>query len=129
MIHVINTAVSFMVASLALWQSYDCPSAGEVILKNMGWIDRYLTKTNPNIAWTVHNFREILNVYCGISFADASHIFFQFCNVMLQQLNKRFAAFFTWIICVIHILEVNIIISKAWFLQDCKMYFLHIACY
>ena len=33
---VISTAKFFRVASLALGQSYDCPSACEVILKDMG---------------------------------------------------------------------------------------------
>ena len=35
----------FRDASLALGQSYDCPSASEVTLKYMGQIGRYLTTT------------------------------------------------------------------------------------
>ena len=41
------------VASLALGQSYDSPSAIEVILKNMGTIGQYLTTTTHNIPQTV----------------------------------------------------------------------------
>ena len=35
----------FMVASLALGQSYDCPSASEATLKDMGKIDSSQTTT------------------------------------------------------------------------------------
>ena len=37
--------ISFRVASLALGQSYDCPSASEATLKDMGTIDHYLSAT------------------------------------------------------------------------------------
>ena len=33
--------ISFRVASLALGQSYDCPSASEVTLKDMDEIDQF----------------------------------------------------------------------------------------
>ena len=39
-------SVFFRVASLALGQSYDCPSASEVTLKKMGRIGQYLTTAN-----------------------------------------------------------------------------------
>ena len=37
--------ISFRVTSLALGQSYDCPSASEVTLKDMGKINKYQTTT------------------------------------------------------------------------------------
>ena len=37
------------VASLALGQTYDCPDASEVNLKNMGEISHYLTATEDCI--------------------------------------------------------------------------------
>ena len=42
LIHLAHLPIFFRVASLALGQSYDCPSAGEVILKNMGIIGCYI---------------------------------------------------------------------------------------
>ena len=39
--HVIKLPISFRVASMALGQSYDCPSASEVTLKDMGKIDQH----------------------------------------------------------------------------------------
>ena len=45
--------ISFRVSSLALGQSYDCPSAGEVILKDMGKITHYLTTTKHDKTWTL----------------------------------------------------------------------------
>ena len=48
--------ISFTVASLALGQSYDCPSASEVILKDMGKIGQYKTQQSMNhvqISWDI----------------------------------------------------------------------------
>ena len=39
--------IFFKVASLELGQSFDCPSASEIILKNMGETDQYKTITSP----------------------------------------------------------------------------------
>ena len=43
LIHMIDLPISFKVASLALGQSYDCPSAREVTLNAMGKEANYLT--------------------------------------------------------------------------------------
>ena len=40
-IHMIYLPIFFSVTSLALGQSYDCPSASEVTLKDMGKINLY----------------------------------------------------------------------------------------
>ena len=46
-VHVIHLPIFFRVASLALWQSYDCHSASEVTQKNMGKSDQQQnTKAN-----------------------------------------------------------------------------------
>ena len=42
-IHLMHLPMWFRVASVALKQSYDCPSASEVTLKHMGNIDRQQT--------------------------------------------------------------------------------------
>ena len=52
--------ISFRVTSLALGQSYDCPSASEVTLKDMGK-NLYQTKTKHSKARTICIF---LGVYC-----------------------------------------------------------------
>ena len=44
-IHALYLPVFFRVASLALGQSYDCPSASEVTLNYMGEIGRYQNRT------------------------------------------------------------------------------------
>ena len=41
-------ATSFRVALLALGQSYDCPDASEVILKDKGKITQNLSQTEHN---------------------------------------------------------------------------------
>ena len=51
-----------MFASLELVQSYDCPSASEVILKNMGNTDKYRTTTKQSVNH-VHTSREVLPMY------------------------------------------------------------------
>ena len=48
--------VFFMVTSLALGQSYDCPSAGEVTMKNMGKFDGYWSTTKHNKMRIIHMF-------------------------------------------------------------------------
>ena len=45
MIHVHDLPIFSRGASLALGQSYDCPSASEATLKDMGKIDQYQTMT------------------------------------------------------------------------------------
>ena len=46
--YVISSPIFFRVTLLALGQSYDCPSASGVILKDMGKTDRYHTATKHN---------------------------------------------------------------------------------
>ena len=41
LIHAIYSSIFFMRSSMALEQSYDCPNDSEVILKDMGKINRY----------------------------------------------------------------------------------------
>ena len=55
-IYVIHLPIFFMITSLALGQSCDCPNASEVILKNMGKISAHLTtrKLNMNGMHTSH---------------------------------------------------------------------------
>ena len=49
--------ISFRVASLALGQSYDCPSASEATLKNMGkWIDNMKPVKIHNVTSTKQIF-------------------------------------------------------------------------
>ena len=50
LIFVMYFPISFRIASLALGQSYDCPSAREVTLKDMGKIGWYITTTKCNWA-------------------------------------------------------------------------------
>ena len=45
LIYVINLPIFFRVASLALGQSYDCPSASEATLKKMGQTSLYQATT------------------------------------------------------------------------------------
>ena len=40
-VHVFYQAIPSRVTSLALGQSYDCPCASEVTLKDMGKVDQY----------------------------------------------------------------------------------------
>ena len=47
--HVIHSPIFFRVTSLALGQSYDCLSASEEIMKNMGKIDSYLYLNTTNM--------------------------------------------------------------------------------
>ena len=59
--------ILFRVDSLALGQSYDCPSAGESTLNNTGKHNWYTLTTNTtckplNIFWMYHNFTIIYTV-------------------------------------------------------------------
>ena len=56
--------IFFRVTSLALGQSHDCPSAGEVTLKDMGKIDLYPATTNWFINF--HEFSVITPVLCCV---------------------------------------------------------------
>ena len=51
----VNVSIYFRISSQALGQSYDCPSASEVILKYMGKINQYQIKTKycVHISWDV----------------------------------------------------------------------------
>ena len=60
-IPVFNLSISFRVTSLALGQSYDCPSASKVTLQDMHKINHYLTTTEHN---KVRTMCIILGVYC-----------------------------------------------------------------
>ena len=51
-----------MVASLALGQSYDCPSASEAILKDRGKIGQYKTQQSMN---QVHLSWDVLYLLCS----------------------------------------------------------------
>ena len=62
LIHRIPLPISFRVASLALGQSYDCPSACEATLKDMGKIGMCQTTTKHYKAWTTCM---IVGIYCG----------------------------------------------------------------
>ena len=53
--------ILFRVASLALWQLNDCPSASEETLKNMGKVDQNQTTTKHNKAQTICIF---LGMFC-----------------------------------------------------------------
>ena len=53
-IQVVCLPQSFRVASLALGQSYDCPSANEATLKDMGKIYKYQTTTKHTKAKALH---------------------------------------------------------------------------
>ena len=62
-IHMIYSLKSFRITSLALGQSYDCPSASEVILKDMGKnhpLPNY-NKTHKNMS-CVYTFQNVLHV-------------------------------------------------------------------
>ena len=48
-----NIPISFRIASLALGKSYNCPSASEAILKDMGNIDKYQAKQAHNKVRTI----------------------------------------------------------------------------
>ena len=50
---VIQLPILFRIDVLALRQSYDCPSASEVIRKNVGKIYYYQTTAKHNQAWTI----------------------------------------------------------------------------
>ena len=54
----------FRVASLALGQSFDCPSASEATLKDMGKINQYQTTTERNKTQIVSIF---LWIYCSLN--------------------------------------------------------------
>ena len=53
-IHMIHLPISFRVTSLPLGQSYDCPSASEVTLKDLSKIDRYQTPAKRKKAWNMY---------------------------------------------------------------------------
>ena len=73
-IHVVYLLISFRVTSLALGQSYDCPSASEVTLKDMDTINLYQTTTKQKPcayclafrAWRIPKFylRDFQNYAC-----------------------------------------------------------------
>ena len=71
--HVICLPISFMVASLALGQSYDCPSASEETMKDMGKIDQ-------NQATTKHNRAQIMCLILWMHYicCDATLQYFKF---------------------------------------------------
>ena len=58
---VIHLLISFRVPSLALGQSYDCPSTSEVILKDMGKIDPCQTTAT----YTVTKYYMSMTFYVG----------------------------------------------------------------
>ena len=52
----IHLPISFRVVSLALGQSYDCPSASKATLKDMGKTDQYLNTAKHLTQNHVHGF-------------------------------------------------------------------------
>ena len=52
----IHLPTSFRVASLALGQSYDCPSASEVTLKDVAKINKYYTTKHEPHAYLYNKF-------------------------------------------------------------------------
>ena len=56
-IHVIYLHLFFRVVSLALGQSYDCPSASEATLKDMGKHNLYQSQQNTCIILEVNYFQ------------------------------------------------------------------------
>ena len=58
------STASFRVASLVLGQSYDCPSASEATLKDMGKINWYQTTSKHNKGWTMWIFPGINYTLC-----------------------------------------------------------------
>ena len=54
-IHEIILPIFFRVASLTLGQSYDCRSASEVILKNMGKIISHVSRRSLNKVYTMES--------------------------------------------------------------------------
>ena len=80
--HMIYLPIFFRVTSLALGQSWDCPSASEVTLKDMGKINLYLTTREHKKLQTLYIIPGIYNVsdtsqtsqaVCFISCFIASH--------------------------------------------------------
>ena len=61
LIHVTHLPMAFRVASLALGQSYDCPSASDVTLKDKG----KMGLLNHNKAWTVCIFLGCITHPCA----------------------------------------------------------------
>ena len=59
-VHVINLLIFFRVTSLALGQSYDCPSAREATLKDIGQINKHQITTKHKV-WIVCI---IFMIYC-----------------------------------------------------------------
>ena len=62
-IYMIHFTISFRVTSLALGQSYDCPSASEVILKDMGKINEHQTTTHIVITLGLTSIRHWSNSF------------------------------------------------------------------
>ena len=67
-IYLIHLAKSFMIASLVLGQSLDCPSASEVAMKHIGKSYRYLTmmKYNPEQIAALYRKEKLLCLFIGI---------------------------------------------------------------
>ena len=74
-LHVIHLLIFFRITSLALGQSYDCPSASEVILNNMGKTNSYQTTTKHNKAWTVYIILGMYYIIMAIESDDICIIF------------------------------------------------------
>ena len=66
--------ISFRVTSLALGQSYDCPSASEVTLKDMGKIYQYQPTTKHNKTWTVCMIHGMMTSSNGNIFRVTGHL-------------------------------------------------------
>ena len=76
LICVSHSDIFFRVTSLALGQSYDCPSASEVTLKNTGKNNKYQATTNQQL---IHNSWNVLLIPDNVLFGDVMNIFFKTC--------------------------------------------------
>ena len=89
--------ISFRVTSLALGQSYDCPSASEVTLKDMGNIDHYQTTTKHTCIFLV----------CLTDFIDLC-AYDESCFVNVWMLNNIIlTGRLCWLFCYIWYINEN----------------------
>ena len=99
-IHAIHLPIFFRVSSLAPGQSYDCPSACEVTLNNMGKVGWYQTTAKPKQS-------QIICIFLGIYYNNVTYrwLSVQDCSIssasaleILQSctLSHRYMLYRTW---------------------------------
>ena len=102
MLLVLNTicfTIFFRVASQALGQSYDCPSASEVTLKDMGNHDQCLNTTNHGHMW---NMCIIFWKFCATFerlFHEKLHHMIYYVHRLFQANNKNIKSYALWMFC------------------------------